>query len=370
MCTKIWILLVLSSVACSTAVPVTPTLLATMAATKAPKTFTIQMLMPRAAHSATRLADGRVLLAGGFRGGEEVVTENELFDPRQDRFLPIGRMQNPRVGHTATLLNDGSVLIVGGWSNSQRVDSVEMFDPRANKFQLIERLNAPRADHTATLMADGRVLIVGGFSASNAPQPKAEIFDPTTKTFRIVGSLATARSGHTATLLTNRKVLIVGGTTKDDGVTASAELFDPMSETFMKTGDLSVRRRKHAAVLLKNNKVMIVGGTDERDWSNPYGTTDIYDVATQRFVPGPALQETRFKLQDAALMLPSGNALIAGGDAVIEVFDANANQFIRTGALDKDYFFSTATLLEDGRVLIAGGYDRRIQATQQAWLYK
>ncbi len=55
---------------------------------------------------------------------------------------------------------------------------------------------------------------------------------------------------------------------------------------------------------------------------------------------------------------------------MIEMFDAKTQMFTRTASIDKDYFFSTATLLEDGRVLIARGYGRQIKATQQAWLYR
>lgn len=328
------------------------------------------MLRPRAAHSATRLAYGRVLFAGGFQGAEEVVIENEVFDPRLDKFLPIGQMQNPRIGHTATLLKDGQVLIVGGWRNGKRIESAEMFDPLTNQFRLISPLSTPRAEHTATLLTDGRVLIAGGFSARNTPQPRAEIFDPSTQRFKLVITYGLERSGHTATLMADGKVLLVGGTAKNEQVLTSVELFNPITEVFEITGDISVRRRKHATIRLKNNQVMVVGGTDERDWNHPYNSTEIYDSATGRFTAGPQLQQTRFKLQDAALMLPSGNALIAGGAAAIEVLDITVNRFNQVGVFDKDYFFSTATLLDDGRVLIAGGYDRQIQATQKAWLYK
>jgi hypothetical protein len=327
------------------------------------------MQSARAAHSATRLTDGRVLVLGGFRGNEETVAENELFDPRRDVFVAAPNMKTARVGHTATLLKDGRVLVVGGWSAGRRVDSVEIYDPAQNHFTPVAGLAAPRADHTATLLEDGRVVIIGGFSGRNQPQARAELFDPQTNTFQSAGSLHTARSGHTATRLPDGTVLIAGGTARDDRVIDSAELFDPNTQSFVRTGNLLIRRRKHAAITLDGQRVLIIGGTDEREWDNPYASTEIYDAQTRQFGAGPRLNNTRFKLQDAVTQLPGGGILVAGGAAQIELLDAGYQQFRAEGNVGRDYFFSAATLLEDGRVLITGGYDRRINATSQAWLY-
>jgi hypothetical protein len=334
------------------------------------KTVQIQMRRPRAAHSATLLNDGRVLFVGGFRGAEEVVTENEIFDPSTGRFHEAARMNQPRIGHSATLLQDGRVLYVGGWSSGRRVNTAEVYDPTTGTFKSIGTLSGPRADHTATLLANGRVLIAGGTSARNAPQPLAEVFDPATLTFAKSGRLITPRSGHTATLLDDGVVILIGGTTRDDRVLDQTEIFDPKTGVFVEGSALLIRRRKHAATKMADGKVLVIGGTDERDWDNPYATTEIFDPASRTFAHGPKLNQSRFKLQDAAVGLPNGDTLVAGGDAALEVFDAKARIFNTSVNLDKDYFFSTATLLKDGRVLIAGGYDRQIKATQHAWIYR
>ncbi len=330
----------------------------------------MQMRSPRAAHTATLLNDGRVLILGGFRGREEVVPDNEIFDPATGRFLEAARMRWPRIGHTATLLRDGRVLVIGGWNSGRRVAEAEVYDPATQAFVIAGHKFGPRADHTATLLADGRVLIAGGFSARNAPQPVAEIFDPKTLTFSKAASLTIARSGHTATRLGDGTVLLIGGTTRDDQVLASAEVYEPSTGRFVESGALSVRRRKHAATKMIDGKVLVIGGTDERDWDNPYATTEIYDPQTRTFSKGPNLNQSRFKLQDATVGLPNGDTLVAGGDAIFEVFSFKMQKFTNSASLDKDYFFSTATLLNDGRVLIAGGYDRQIRATQHVWIYR
>ena len=325
---------------------------------------------PRAAHSATLLADGRVLIAGGFRGNEEAIGAAELFDPALGAFRPLGPMLDPRVGHTATRLQDGRVLIVGGWSNHQRVDTVEIFDPATETFKRLGRLNAPRADHTATLLVDGRVLIAGGFEARNAPRGIAEVFDPRANVFIAAGTLRVPRSGHTATLLGDGRVLIAGGTLAEDKVTASMEIFDPVSNVFTAAQDLAIRRRKHAAVMLENGRVLILGGTDERDWANPYDATEIFDPRTGALAPGPTLNAARFKLADAVVTLANGDVLVGGGAQQVEVLDPARMTFSARLKLDADYFFSTATVLASGQALIAGGYDRRIQATASAWIYR
>ena len=72
------------------------------------------MEVERAAHTATRLADGRVLVTGGIRRGEAALASAEIYDPRTSDFSATGEMTSVRVGHTATLLRDGLVLIAGG----------------------------------------------------------------------------------------------------------------------------------------------------------------------------------------------------------------------------------------------------------------
>ena len=77
----------------------------------------------------------------------------------------------------------------------------------------------------------------------------------------------------------------------------------------------------------------------------------------------------RFKLADAAVLLTDGNVLIGGGNRQIEIFDTQNQRFILGDTLDDDYFYSVLTLLQNGQVLITGGYDSNIQPSDKAWLY-
>ena len=332
----------------------------------------LRMNTERAAHSATLLPDGKVLIAGGFReeGTSEIaIASAELFDPATNTFTPTSDMNEPRDGHTATLLPNGKVLLAGGWNQQGRTATVELYDPQTGTFEYTGSLMAPRQGLTATLLNNGQVLIAGGDSARNIPQLIAELYDPATETFTPAGSLNTGRFGHTATLLTDGKVLLVGGTSGNDNILASAEVYDPETGQFSPTSDATIVRYKHSAVLLQDGNVLILGGTDRRDWNGKYDSAEIYNAKVGTFMKISSLNHARFKLAEAAVLLANGNVLIGGGNRQIEIFDIENQTFRPVDTLDDDYYFSVLTALQDGQVLITGGYNGNILPSDKAWLY-
>jgi WD40 repeat protein len=330
------------------------------------------MNVGRAAHTATLLPDGKVLIAGGFReeGTSEIaIASAEIFDPETNTFIPTGDMNEPRNGHTATLLPDGQVLIAGGWNLEGRTATAELYDPQTGTFEYTGSLMAPRQGMTATLLGNGQVLIAGGDSARNASQLTAELYDPDTKTFTFTGDQSEGRMAHTATLLSDGKVLLVGGTSGNDNILDTAEIYDPATGKFTPTGDANIVRYKHTAVLLKDGNVLILGGSNQNDWTGQYNSAEVYDVETGTFRKISNMNQERFKLAEAAVLLPDGNVLIAGGNRQIEIFDVQAQTFTLGDALDEDYYYSVLTPLQSGQVLITGGYDGNILPSDKAWLY-
>jgi hypothetical protein len=328
------------------------------------------MSASRAAHTATTLRDGRVLLVGGL---DAAAGSAELFDHRTGRFTRTSSPRTPRAGHTATLLPDGRVLIAGGY-NGDYLSSTEIYDPVRGVFDAGPEMLAPRQGHLAITLRDGRVLFVGGVSTGWSFLASAELFDPKANRFVATGAMLVPRESHVGALLPDGSVLIVGGhegRRENIRLYASAERYDPETGTFAPAGDMTRRRHKHAAVALPDGRVLIAGGTDERDDRGQYRDAESYDPSSGRFARVGEMQHPRYKHDGSLVLLGDGTVLLAGGAAAIEVFDPTRNVF-RAAAPDAPLAgsFSAVAALSDGSVLITGGYGNGTGPRSSAWLYR
>ena len=332
----------------------------------------VSMKTARSGHTAT-LLNGNVLIAGGMSGNGNYFNTVEIYSQATNKFRQGQNMSAARVGHTATLLPNGNVLIAGGY-NGDYLASAEIYNPVTDRFTTTGQMTTPRSDHVAVLLNNGKVLLAGGVGSGWTFLASAELYDPSTGTFTTTASMTTARESHTATLLKSGKVLIAGGhKDRREAMTvySSTEVYDPDRGTFLATGNMTIVRHKHAAALLPNGNVLIVGGSDKRDWRGQYASAEIYDSIRGECRATGDLSMARFKLAGAVVSLPNGQILIAGGGQRLELYDPSTNSFnVVQGQLDTARFFSAATLLQDGRVLITGGYDNNNEASEKAWIFK
>jgi N-acetylneuraminic acid mutarotase len=326
---------------------------------------------PRAAHTATALPSGQVLIVGGMADGESGLASVELFDPQANAIETIGSMAERRSGHTATRLGDGRVLIAGGY-NGEYLASLEVFEPSTKRWRRAGSLLEGRSGHTATLLRDGRVLFVGGVGRGWTFLRSAEVYDPETGRSERVGELDVPREGHTATLLADGRVLVIGGHSgrrPNVEVYASAELFSPQTRRFDGTGTLTTPRHKHDAIALNDGRVLVVGGADHTD-RNHYATTEVYDPRTGTFEQGPAMANKRYKIAGTSVVLPDGDVLVTSGARVVERLDVTRWTFVEVrGSLPGAYRFAAAATLRGGDVLIAGGYSDGNENTDGVWRF-
>jgi N-acetylneuraminic acid mutarotase len=322
----------------------------------------------RSSHTATLLANGQVLVAGGLDAGNKPLASAELYDPALGAWTPTaGTLNTARFGHTATLLANGQVLVAGGGDAS-----AELYDPALGTWTpTTGALHTAHYLHTATLLANGQVLVAGGLDSNGNVSASAELYDPALGTWTpTTGALHTERVYHTATLLASGQVLVAGGFGwgYSGGGSARAELYDPALGTWTPTtGTLAIGRAYHTATLLANGQVLVAGGGD--------ASAELYDPALGTWTPTTGTLNSARRLHTATL-LANGQVLVAGGQddgvysASAELYDpAHGTWTPTTGTLNTARLFHTATLLANGQVLVAGGLDASDKPLASAELY-
>ncbi|GEM_PF-1628499 len=293
-----------------------------------------------------------------------------------------------RDGHTATLLSDGRVLVVGGRAaGGGALDSVQIFNPATGQWAPANSLVTPRYGHAAVLLQNGRVLVAGGRSSSNSNSflRSSEIFNPLTGAWTAGPNLITARAGATATLLpttaspppfsnsqsvippappADARVLLAGGE-NSEGTLASAELFNPAANggagAWSPTRSMTTRRRDHTATLVRGGFVVVTGG---RDGQTPLKTVEMF---FPNHSPAPIWYKTTDmsspRFGHTASALNDGRTLVAGGHDGVNflnsavIFDSDKRMWTATRNLNTARRSHSATLLASGKVYLAGGFN-------------
>jgi hypothetical protein len=346
----------------------------------------------RFAHTATALADGRALVAGGCSLTGPLNTA-ELFDPTTGAFSRVSAtMIDARADHVATLLPDGRVLLLGGsgvtvspyFTCSVGADiplfapigcglgygvvaqqpanataGAEVFDPQHEAFTPVDApalLNCE--EFTATLLADGTVFVAGGYCPTDggafATTSHAYVIDPSPGAMRVTRtvSLLEPRQSHAATRLSDGTVLLAGGyalTSANSGQTTAlpilrAEVYDPVAATVAPiTGLLQHGRINPTAIALDQASpgVALISGGAATDCGEPQSTTEMLSLANGTtpaagsiagmFGSGPPLTVPRVRHEIAPL--PDGRVLFVGGDFLpfSTIGSSQAESYVRSG---------------------------------------
>jgi N-acetylneuraminic acid mutarotase len=234
-------------------------------------------------------------------------------------------------------------------------------------------LTLPRTLHTATRLLDGRILLVGGSQASDEDLVAVDIVDPAMGTITQAAPLHTPRHDHTATLLLDGRVLVVGGYSLPRGWLDDAEVYDPFMNTWTVVPPHDSHGVQHTATLMKDGRVLVVGGTI-RSGPGIAGTerVEIFDPQTNSWTEARSLKGDRGShtaqlLNDGRVLVAGGgggiNAPPAGGDALL--YDPQANTWTATGPMVKLPIYAESVRLPDGRILVVGGINFEDLATQK-----
>jgi len=309
------------------------------------------MSTPHMYGSAIGLNDGRVLVIGGAS-----TRATEIYDPVADRWTPTGEIEN--ASGTAVLLPNGSVLVTGGrppLGPHGVYASATRFDPFQNRWLPAAPMLRPRAGHVFMVLPDDRVLAAGGIdqiAAGPIRTNTTEIYDPATDQWTAGPPMTVARAGHTTTRLAAGKFLIVGG---DEGG-ASAEIYDTATNSWTPVAPMGQARQSHTANWLPNNTVLVTGD----------GTAELYDPASNSWRPTAPMVTARSRASYTATFLRNGQVLVAGGSvqegdnlrilAAAELYDWTIDRWVPTAPLRTGREGHVAVLLQNGPVLVAGGY--------------
>ena len=316
-------------------------------------TWTEDMTFNRRRHGAARMADGRVLVAGGDPGTISGVTA-EIWDPSSETWAVTGQMSEQRTGtdQSLVLLKDGRLLMATGYIISYE----EVYDPTTGTWSATGPIGTTRSDGAGLLMNDGRVLVSGGFNP-NFSRP-AKLYDPATNNWSDAGTLTDERYLHVFVKLNDGRALVAGGYgDQTSQVQDSVEIYDPATNAWTVVSPMSTPRAAAAGAVLPDGRVLVVGGRRE-SFPLEIDSAEVYTPATDSWAPAPDLVHARY--DHDLVLLPDSRLLVVGGldkltNRSVELFDVATGSEEAAPMQQNRLDAFTTTLLTDGRVLVAGG---------------
>jgi hypothetical protein len=332
------------------------------------KATTNTMAAARKAHTATLLANGKVLIVGGESTTASTTVHEktaELFDPKTSTFSPTGSLTVGRSFHVAVLMDGGNVLVAGGDGDAAPLFTSELYDVTKGTFRTVGALHEARTKAQAVLLTTKEVLVAGGIDGKSVVLDSAELFDPTGEQWSTTDTMESKRTGYYLTTLPTGAALAVAGiTTTSIGDLASCQLYQPATHTWSATAGLAEARYDFGGTTFSDGRVLVASGYS-RGISAATAKAELFDPSGGTWSAAGSLKVAR--MHHTLTALPNGSAVAAGGVVTsdgttvtsrlksAELYDASTNAWSALPDMSEPRSFHTATLLGDGRVLVAGG---------------
>lgn len=341
-------------------------------------TATGSMAAPRFYHTASRLADGRVLAAGGqeqhvIAGGfirASILASAELYNSASGTWTTTGSMTMPREAATQTTLADGRVLVAGGFNGvaGGEQKSMEIYTPATGKWAAGAKMAKARMYNLAVRLANGRVLVAGGGNTAVTGDlaPTGEVYNPTTNTWVATGAIPVASSlAAEGVLLADGRVMTALGTS--GGYTGFAgggpAIYNPTTNawTRLPAPPLDLGDNPHLA-LLASGHVLFTGGIYSWDYAAQnyveVNAVEEIDPATGAWTVLSSVNFSFGEVEDLTA-LPDGRVLASGWDyyhntTVDKVYAPATGVWSTVAGVDRNA--PTITTLANGTLLFAGGY--------------
>ncbi len=219
----------------------------------------------------------------------------------------------------------------------------------------------------ASVLPSGKLLVAGGTKVGQQVVDDAAIYDPATDLWLAIAPIPIAHR-FSAQLLDTGDVLVVGDDDISTSIPPSSFLYNEGLGWSQTVGAPSIKRYQPALALLTtgslSGQVLMTGGYDNQCCSGPggtYNTTEIYNPGPKTWSAGPTMNVAR--LLHTATVLNDGRVLVVGGALrnpltaynSAELYTSGASSWTAANSMAAARYAHTATRLNNGEVLVVGG---------------
>ena len=229
---------------------------------------------------------------------------------------------------------------------------------------LTDSLNEARADFAGIVLDDGNIL-AAGTTGSPHSRNTCEVFDVKEMKWHYIPSMNSGRANHTLEKLKSGEILAIGGS----NINTTEILNNTFSE--WKYVDTLKRKRLYAqtTTCLKDGRVLLVGGYSDyptSDTALALNECELFNPETQKWEVTASLNTGRFF--HTATLLQDGRVLVAGGSTIkngylssCEIFDPHTNKWNLAAPMNFVRANHSADLLPDGKVIVFGGRLKKVE---------